>query len=544
MADMIISGANNLNNQKNIIDDLNVFPVPDGDTGTNMSLTMKAAVSEVDANRDKGTGAVAKALASSTLRGARGNSGVILSQLMRGIQKHAKDTEMLTAKDIGAAFTKASESAYRAVMKPTEGTILTVSRETAEAAVKVCDETDDIIVIFEKIVDAANKSLSRTPDLLPQLKQAGVVDAGGKGLVSVLEGCLEYLKTGKVVETSVEEVKKEASSIGADIDPESIKFIYCTEFLISKKDMNVDSFKFKTTIEHYGDSMVVIDDEDIIKVHIHTNEPNIVLGEALKLGALMNIKIDNMKFQHQSKLDISSDDAKTGEAKPKETPKPTEPPKKFGVIAVAVGDGIVNILTELGVDKIISGGQTMNPSTDDILTAIEELNAENIIVFPNNKNIILAAEQAKNLTEKNVYVIPTKHVTQSLSCMIAFDDSLSAGEMADNMNEIIGNVKSAQLTYSVRDTVVDGREISKGDILGIIEGKITHTGADTTGVLMDVLGEMTNGDGGIITVFYGEDISDTDIAPVEQMITEKFPSYDIAVYPGGQPVYSYILSVE
>ncbi len=543
MADMIISGAHNLNNQKNIIDDLNVFPVPDGDTGTNMSLTMKAAVSEVDANRDKGTGAVAKALASSTLRGARGNSGVILSQLMRGIQKHVKDTNVLTAKDIGLAFTKASESAYRAVMKPTEGTILTVARETAEAAVRFCEETDDITIIFEKIVEAANKSLSRTPDLLPQLKQAGVVDAGGKGLVSVLEGCLEYLKTGKVIETNAEEVKKEASNVGADIDPESIKFIYCTEFLISKKNMSVDSFKFKTTIEHFGDSMVVIDDEDIIKVHIHTNEPNLVLGEALKLGSLMNIKIDNMKFQHESKLEISSGD-KSADVKKAEREKPTEPPKKFGVIAVAVGEGIESILTELGVDKIISGGQTMNPSTDDILTAIEELNAENIIVFPNNKNIILAAQQAKNLTEKNVYVIPTKHVTQSLSCMIAFDESLSAGEMEDNMNEIIENVKSAQLTYSVRDTVVDGREIAKGDILGIIEGKITHTGADTTDVLLDVLGDMANGDGGVITVFYGEDISDTDIEPVEQMLNDKFPSYDIAVYPGGQPVYSYILSVE
>lgn len=544
MADMIISGAYNLNNQKNIIDDLNVFPVPDGDTGTNMSLTMKAAVSEVDANRDKGTGAVAKALASSTLRGARGNSGVILSQLMRGIQKQVKDTDILTAKDIGLAFTKASESAYRAVMKPTEGTILTVARETAEAAVRFCDETDDIVAIFEKIVDAANKSLSRTPDLLPQLKQAGVVDAGGKGLVSVLEGCLEYLKTGKVIETSVEEVKKEASKVGAEIDPESIKFIYCTEFLISKKNMSVDSFKFKTTIEHFGDSMVVIDDEDIIKVHIHTNEPNLVLGEALKLGSLMNIKIDNMKFQHESKLDVSPDDTKTDESKKQETPKPTEPPKKFGVIAIAVGEGIESILTELGVDKIISGGQTMNPSTDDILTAIEELNAENIIVFPNNKNIILAAQQAKNLTEKNVCVIPTKHVTQSLSCMISFDESLSAGEMEDTMNEIIENVKSAQLTYSVRDTVVDGREIKKGDILGIIEGKISFTGLDTTNVLMDVLGDMANGDGGVITVFYGEDISDTEIEPVEQMLNDKFPSYDIAVYPGGQPVYSYILSVE
>ena len=543
MADMIISGAYNLNNQKNIIDDLNVFPVPDGDTGTNMSLTMKASVSEVNANRDNGTGAVAKALASSTLRGARGNSGVILSQLMRGIQKQVQDTTVLTAKDIGLAFTKASESAYGAVMKPTEGTILTVARETAEAAVKFSEETDDIVALFEKIVDAANKSLSRTPDLLPQLKQAGVVDAGGKGLVSVLEGALEYLKTGKVIETNIEEVKKETSKVGAEIDPESIKFIYCTEFLISKKNMSVDSFKFKTTIEHFGDSMVVIDDEDIIKVHIHTNEPNLVLGEALKLGALMNIKIDNMKFQHESKIDVSND-AKSDEPKKQETPKPTEPAKKFGIIAVAVGEGIESILTELGVDRIISGGQTMNPSTDDILTAIEELNAENIIVFPNNKNIILAAQQAKNLTEKNVYVIPTKHVTQSLSCMIAFDESLSAGEMEDTMNEIIENVKSAQLTYSVRDTVVDGREIKKGDILGIIEGKITFTGADTKGVLIDVLGDMANGDGGVITVFYGEDISDTEIEPVEQMLNDKFPSYDIAVYPGGQPVYSYIVSVE
>ena len=543
MADMIISGAYNLNNQKNIIDDLNVFPVPDGDTGTNMSLTMKASVSEVNANRDNGTGAVAKALASSTLRGARGNSGVILSQLMRGIQKQVKDTTVLTAKDIGLAFTKASESAYGAVMKPTEGTILTVARETAEAAVRYSEETDDIALLFEKIVDAANKSLARTPDLLPQLKQAGVVDAGGKGLVSVLEGALEYLKTGKVIETAVEEVKRETSKVGAEIDPESIKFIYCTEFLISKKNMSVDSFKFKTTIEHFGDSMVVIDDEDIIKVHIHTNEPNLVLGEALKLGALMNIKIDNMKFQHESKIDVSND-AKSDEPKKQEAPKPTEPAKKFGVIAVAVGEGIESILTELGVDRIISGGQTMNPSTDDILTAIEELNAENIIVFPNNKNIVLAAQQAKNLTEKNVYVIPTKHVTQSLSCMIAFDESLSAGEMEDTMNEIIENVKSAQLTYSVRDTVVDGREIKKGDILGIIEGKITFTGADTKGVLIDVLGDMANGDGGVITVFYGEDISDTEIEPVEQMLNDKFPSYDIAVYPGGQPVYSYIVSVE
>ena len=528
-ADMIISGANNLCNQKSIVDNLNVFPVPDGDTGTNMSLTVSAAVKEVAANREKSVLDISKILASATLRGARGNSGVILSQLMRGINKGVNNNADADFEAIAAAFKSASDTAYRAVMKPTEGTILTVARETAEAAEKYAKDAIDAVEFFEKIVDAANESLAKTQFILPQLKQAGVVDAGGKGLVCILEGALAFLKTGKIIVLDESEAPLKTQSAAKDVQAD-IKFQYCTEFLINKKAKNVDVFKFKSTIEYYGDCMLVIDDDDVVKVHIHTNTPNLVIGEALRLGELINIKIDNMRYQHDEKV-ITKDDKKNAE-------------KEIGFVCVAVGAGIKKTFFDLGVDHIIEGGQTMNPSTEDILSAIDLVNAKNVFVFPNNKNIILAAEQAKALSDRNVIVIPTTSIPQAVSALLAYDEDLSVEDNEDIMCEIIDGVKSVQITTAVRDTNLDGNDIKTGDILGIVDGKIKVVGKKDEDVLISSLNEIVNGDTGVVTVFCGEDVPDKASEKLKSKLEKKFSDCDITVMRGEQPIYSYIASAE
>jgi len=536
LAGMVISGSNNLSNRKTEIDDLNVFPVPDGDTGTNMSLTMQSCVEDVSAASDKGIGDVSKTLSSAALRGARGNSGVITSQLMRGIAKRFANLESCSKLEFAEALKFATDSAYSAVMKPTEGTILTVARGISEAALKSAGDAEDILSLLKICVDAGNETLDKTPDMLPQLKQAGVVDAGGKGLVCFWEGALSYLETGVIIErTGAEEKtitpKAEFNTL------EEIKFCYCTEFLIHKTNPNADVFKYKTKIERYGDCMVVIEDDDIVKTHIHTNEPNIVIGEALKLGELSKIKIDNMKLQHENK--IVSEEQVTTEAE-----KEAAPPKKYGFIAVASGDGIVNTLTELGIDIIIEGGQTMNPSADDILTAIESLNAENIFVFPNNKNIILSAEQAKNLTDKNVVIIPTKSVAQAISSMICFDEDEEVDENTSMFNETIANVRTGQITYAVRNTMIDDKKIKQGDILGIVDGKLEISKKSISSAFFATMDAVIGEGADTITVFYGKDVYEKDLEEIKEKIEKKYSDYDVSVQYGGQNVYYYIISAE
>lgn len=536
LADMIISGSNNLSNRKTEIDDLNVFPVPDGDTGTNMSLTMQACVEDVNESRTKGIGVVSKTLSSAALRGARGNSGVITSQLMRGVAKKFSGMDTCGMSEFAEAMKFAADSAYGAVMKPIEGTILTVARGISDSALANANKTEDITALLKAAIEGGKLALERTPDLLPQLKQAGVVDAGGMGLVCFWEGALSYLETGKVIERTDAPVqtatpKAEFKSV------EEIKFKYCTEFLIHKSKANADVFKYKTKIERYGDCMVVIDDDDIIKTHIHTNEPNVIIGEALKLGELSKIKIDNMKLQHDNKI-VSEDEIKI------ESEKPAEPPKKYGFISVAVGEGIVNIMSELGIDLIIEGGQTMNPSAEDILNGIEALNAENIFVFPNNKNVILSAEQAKNLTNKNVVIIPTKSITQAISCMICFDEDEDVDENTDMFNEAISNVRTGQITYAVRNTVVEGKKIKQGDILGIVDGKIAVSKKTIESAFFATLDEVIGDDADTITVFYGKDVYEKDLAEIKAKIEKKYADYDVSIQYGGQSVYYYIISAE
>lgn len=531
LCNMIISGANNLSNQRMAVDNLNVFPVPDGDTGTNMSLTICSCIEELSENFGNGCGTAAKILASATLRGARGNSGVILSQLMRGFSKGIGTKKEIGKKEIAKALKCASETAYRAVMKPTEGTILTIARETSEAFEKISEQNDDLLEILRLTVEESRKSLARTQSILKQLKEAGVVDAGGKGLVCILEGALSFLEKGEVIEKQEQEGSESKQSF-ASVDAD-IKYIYCTEFLINKTKKDADVFKFKSTIEHYGDSMVVIDDDDIVKVHIHTNMPNLVLGEALILGQLTKIKIDNMKYQHTQVMKKEEMERAL---------KNSEPEKENAFIAVAAGSGIIKTLYEIGVDKIIEGGQTMNPSTEDILKSIDSVNAKNIYVFPNNKNIILAAEQAKELSEKNVIVIPTKSIPQSVSAILAFDEDASCEENTEEMTEITEGVKTVQTTEAVRDTTIDGTEIKKGDILGIIDGKIKKTGKTDVEVLLECLDEMVDDESGIITVFCGEGSGDTQ--NLSDILSEKYDDCDISVYDGNQPVYTFIASVE
>jgi len=528
-----INGANNLCNNKTNVDDLNVFPVPDGDTGTNMSLTISAASRDVLACDADSVSVAADAAASASLRGARGNSGVILSQLLRGFSKGVAKKDTVSITDIAAAFKSASDTAYKAVMKPTEGTILTVARLTAEYAVEIASDEMDIVEFGEKIVAKANEALDLTPELLPVLKQAGVVDAGGKGLVVVLEGILEYLK-GNTIEAS--EPQKAASSPQKnfmDIDTANIKFMYCTEFLIEKKSKNYSVQAFRAAIEPKGDCMLVIEDDDIVKVHIHTNRPGFVLEQAVKIGELTNLKIDNMKYQHNEIL-----------TEAEEEEKPSEPAKKYGFVSVAAGDGMKEIFENIGVDFVVSGGQSMNPSTDDILKAVEAVNAENVFVMPNNKNIILAAEQAVELASKNVIVIPTKTIPQGITAILTFDENSSAEDNAENMKEAIATVKTGQVTFAARTTDVDDMHITEGDIMGMVEGKIVELGKDPSAVALKIAEEMADDYSAVISIYYGEDVKETDAANLEADLRIKFPMCDVLLNKGGQPLYYYIISVE
>ena len=528
-----LSGANNLENNKKMVDDLNVFPVPDGDTGTNMSMTVMAAARKIPAVEENSVSKVAECIASASLRGARGNSGVISSQLFRGFYKGLAGLDEVNTVQLAAAFKSVNDTAYKAVMKPTEGTILTVSRETAEYAVKVAAETEDICEFAKKVVAHAKATLDKTPDMLPVLKQAGVVDAGGLGLCVILSGCLSALE-GKEIEAEVKtDVVSSGVAMSENIDTADIKFMYCTEFIINKKSASYSVASFRATIQDKGDCMLVIDDDEVVKVHIHTNNPGFVLEKAVKLGELESIKIDNMKIQHSENI-----------AEAKVEAAPAEPAKKYGMVAVAAGEGMENIFMEIGVDKMVEGGQSMNPSTEDILRAVDSVNAETVFVFPNNKNIILAAEQVDELTEKNVVVIPTKTIPQGISALLSFDPDAETEANRDAMLEAVALVKTGSVTFAARDSEIDGMNIKKDDIMGMEEGKITHLGSNPADVVMELLSDMADSDSSMISVFYGSDVSADDAAELETKINEAYPKLDCMVHNGGQPLYYYIISIE
>jgi len=552
-AKMFLAGAKNLESKKEWINELNVFPVPDGDTGTNMTLTIMSAAKEVAVLYDMETidmPSLCKAISSGSLRGARGNSGVILSQLFRGFTKGVKAYSEMTVPVLADAFEKAVETAYKAVMKPKEGTILTVAKGGAEKARELADAgVEDIGEFFDQIIRHADEVLNMTPELLPVLKQAGVVDSGGQGLMQVLKGAYDaYLGKELDFTVSADMTSHAASNMTINIDAQAnadIKFGYCTEFIIMlNKVFNIKmEMDFKEYLESIGDSIVVVADDDVVKVHVHTNDPGLAIQKALKYGALSNMKIDNMRLEHQEKLFKMSKNKEAVKEEPVQ--KAQEPRKPVGFIAVSVGEGINEIFTGLGVDYIIEGGQTMNPSTEDMLNAIEKVNADNIFILPNNKNIILAANQAQTLVEdKNIVVIPTKTVPQGITAVINFVPDLSVEENTQTMTEEIKNVKTGQVTYAVRDTNIDDKEIKQGDFMGIGDQGILSVGSDMKDVALQMIDEMMSEELELISIYYGSDIAEEDAKVIRDEVEKKYGSCDIELQYGGQPIYYYIVSAE
>lgn len=557
MAKMFLAGAKNLESKKEWINELNVFPVPDGDTGTNMTLTIMSAAKEVSALYDVGDldmKSLCKAISSGSLRGARGNSGVILSQLFRGFTKGVKEYDEITIPILALAFEKAVETAYKAVMKPKEGTILTVAKGGAEKARELADGgMEDISEFLAQIIAYADEVLEQTPEMLPVLKQAGVVDSGGQGLMQVMKGAYDAF-LGKEVDFTIDTDSSSVSSsnsAGGSLEAQAnaeIKFGYCTEFIIMlNKVFNIKAeMDFKAYLESIGDSIVVVADEDVVKVHVHTNDPGLAIQKALKYGALSNMKIDNMRLEHQEKLFKLSQ--KEEAAKEEELPMPK---KDVGFIAVSVGEGINEIFKGLGVDYIIEGGQTMNPSTEDMLNAIDKVNADTIFILPNNKNIILAANQAQSLVkDKQIVVIPTKTVPQGITAVINYVPDLSVEDNKETMNEEIKMVSTGQVTYAVRDTNIDGKEIKQGDFMGIGDSGILAVGTDVSDVTVDMITEMvldsmkTDEEFELISIYYGEEITEESAESLRAKIEARYPDCDIELQYGGQPIYYYIVSAE
>ncbi len=529
-----IGAAQYLDANKEEVDALNVFPVPDGDTGTNMSLTMKSAVKQILNLEEYNAGKVAMAASDGSLMGARGNSGVILSQLFRGFANGLKDKGSVNTVDLANAFKLASDTAYKAVMKPTEGTILTVARGCAEYALKIAKEEDDVIKFMHKVIEYGNYVLNKTPEMLPVLKQAGVVDAGGKGLICVLTGAYNAITTGEEIELEfIESTIEGPIHISHDIDTADIKYGYCTEFMINTQYKDYE--QFRDEIAEFGDSLLVVGGEGIIKVHIHTNNPGKVLEKALELGELNDIKIDNMRYQHNH---IIANEKQFDDEKPKVSNK------KYGIITVSVGEGIDAVFKDLNADYVIPGGQTMNPSTEDLLKAIENVEGENIIILPNNGNIVLAAKQAKDLSDKNVYVVPTKSIPEGISALIAFNPEIDIDENLENMKEAISYVKTAQVTYAVRDTEINDIKIKKDDIIGVTGDEILAIGNDVEQVALELLGKMVDDESSLITIFYGNGLKEEDAIKLSKKLEEKFKDFDIEVLFGGQPLYYYIFSIE
>ena len=541
-AKMFLAGAKNLEANKEWINELNVFPVPDGDTGTNMTLTIMSAAKEVAGLETVNMETLAKAISSGSLRGARGNSGVILSQLLRGFTKGIRDTSEIDVITITEAFQKAVATAYKAVMKPKEGTILTVAKGFADKATELAlTENVEMEELLDTSLKYAEEVLAKTPEMLPVLKEAGVVDSGGQGLIQVLKGAFDaYL--GKEVDYTIEKPESTGEPAQADTRTEAdIKFGYCTEFIImTKKPMQqAEELKFKAFLESIGDSIVVVADEEIVKVHVHTNDPGVAITRALTYGELSHMKIDNMREEHREKL------IKDAEKQEAAQVKPAMPHKEVGFISVSIGDGIGEIFKGLGVDYLIEGGQTMNPSTEDMLNAIAEVNADTIFIFPNNKNIILAANQAQALTEdKKIIVIPTKTVPQGIAAIISFDPTASAEDNKENMKEALSMVKTGQITYAVRDTHIDDKEIKEGNIMGIGDDSILAVGEDIAEITKETIDLMTDEETELISVYYGEDISEEDANALGTELQEKYPDCEVEVYAGGQPIYYYVVSVE
>ncbi|MFU0826872.1 MAG: DhaL domain-containing protein [Lachnoclostridium sp.] len=547
---MFLGGAKSIENKKEFINELNVFPVPDGDTGTNMTLTIMSAAKEVGLLEKPTIEELAKAISSGSLRGARGNSGVILSQLFRGFTKEIKDVNEIDVTVMANAFQKAVETAYKAVMKPKEGTILTVAREGAEKAAELATETDDLVYFGSEVIKHMEDTLAHTPDLLPILKEAGVVDSGGQGLLEIVKGAYDVM-LGKEIDFEAPEAKQDGeSSVSQEyLGNADIKYGYCTEFIIVlDKEFNQETEKkLKSYLESIGDSLVVVADDDIVKVHVHTNDPGLAIQRALTYGSLSKIKVDNMREQHTERLIKDTDKLSQNQKEKKEEKESNSklPRKEVGFISVSVGDGINEIFRGLGVDYIISGGQTMNPSTEDMLKAIDEVNADTIFIFPNNSNIILAAEQAKELTDdKKIIVIPSKTIPQGITSIINYVHDKTVEENEKRMIEEMAKVKSGQVTYAVRDTNIDGKEIKQGDIMGLDDKTILAVGTDITETTLNLIKGLADEDSELISLYYGADITEETAESLADLIREEYPDIDVEVHFGGQPIYYYILSVE
>lgn len=536
-----ITGAKSLEAKKEWINELNVFPVPDGDTGTNMTMTIMSAAKTLAAEEGDDIASMCKAIAQGSLRGARGNSGVILSQLFRGAAKILKESPVVDVFEIALAFDKASETAYKAVMKPKEGTILTVARAMGEKALEIHDEYDDIIAFLEAVLAYGDETLKKTPDMLPVLKKAGVVDSGGQGLMVILHGILEGLK-GNVIELGdvVLSTKSEGSANGAareDIDTSDIKFGYCTEFIVNlnKEFTDKDEDEFKEFLTSIGDSLVCVADDEVVKIHVHTNDPGLAIQRGLTFGELTNLKIDNMREEHRERV-IKGVDQILESQKQK---------KKMGVISVSAGSGLTSIFKEIGVDVVVEGGQTMNPSTEDILNAIEHLNAETIYILPNNKNIILAAEQAAKIVEdKKVVVIPTKTIPQGITAMISLSEERSGEENLENATEEISNVKSAQITYAVRNTTIDDVEIHENDVMALGDTGIIGVDKSIDSAVDKALANMIDDSSELVCLYYGEEVSEEDATKLCDELVGKYENVEFELHFGGQPVYYYFISVE
>ena len=538
---MFIAGAKNLEAKKEWINELNVFPVPDGDTGTNMTLTIMSAAKEVGAITEPTMETIAKAISTGSLGGARGNSGVILSQLFRGFTREIKKVDQIDVDVLSRACVKAVETAYKAVMKPKEGTILTVAKGMADKSCELVGESDDLVHVIDEIIKHGDYVLSQTPEMLPVLKQAGVVDSGGQGLMTVIKGAFDAL-LGKEIDYTLEPVQTAGTKVTEEVpmDDVEIKFGYCTEFIINlDKEMPKSEEKaFKEFLESIGDSIVLVADDEIVKVHVHTNEPGVAITKALTYGSLSRMKIDNMREEHQERLIKNAE-------KMAEQQKADEPRKKYGFVAVSVGEGLDEIFKGLNVDHIISGGQTMNPSTEDILNAIDKINADNIYVLPNNKNIILAAQQAESLVEdKNIIVIPSKTIPQGISAMIGFIPDNSPEDNKEAMIDSMSYVKTGEVTYAVRDTVIDDKEIKEGNIMGIGDEGILAVGEEIDDTTINMIKEMQDEESEIVSLYYGAEVTEEAANKLADKIAEALPEIEVEVYPGGQPIYYYIASVE
>lgn len=563
LAKAFLAGAKNLEAKKEWINELNVFPVPDGDTGTNMSMTIMSAAKEVATMENPDMASVAKAISSGSLRGARGNSGVILSQLFRGFAKVIAEYDEIDVQVLTDAFQKAVETAYKAVMKPKEGTILTVAKGMSNRALELCEETSDLLTFCEGVIKEGDHVLSKTPDMLPVLKQAGVVDSGGQGLMQVMKGALASLQ-GKELEYDVEITSKasvtteESTSYNIEAQAaQEIKFAYCTQFLImlDKPITDRQENEFKEYLEGIGDSIVVVADDEIVKVHVHTNDPGLAMQRGLTYGSLTTIIIENMKLERDEKISaLKEKEMQTGTLDNVQTEasnagtvakEPTMPPKDMGFISVSIGEGINEIFTGLGVDYIIEGGQTMNPSTEDMLNAIEKVNAKTVFILPNNKNIILAANQAASLVEdKQIIVIPTKTIPQGITALINFIPDSTPEENEERMNSEIGMVKTGQVTYAVRDTIIDDKEIRQDDYMGIGDTGILSVGKELEATVHDMVGQLIDEDSAIVSVYYGADMTEEDANAVGAKIEEDYPEVEVEVHYGGQPIYYYVISVE